>query len=66
MNKQPHAFRYSGRRNHNETDNLIKHEVDLADMESDENVKNFVQLLDAKLEDMSKKNRILKNVNSAQ
>ena len=47
-------------------DNLIKHEVDLADMESDENVKNIVQLLDAKLEDMSKKNRILKNVNSAQ
>ena len=36
-------------------DNLMKHEVDLADMESDENVKNRVQLLDAKQEDMSKK-----------
>ena len=47
-------------------DNLMTHEVDLADMVSDENVKNIVQLLDAKLEDMSKKNRILKNVNSAQ
>ena len=33
-------------------DNLMKHEVDLADVESDENVKNIVQLLDAKLEDM--------------
>ena len=33
-------------------DNLMKHEVDLADMESDENVKNSVQLLDAKLEDI--------------
>ena len=38
-------------------DKLIKHEVDLADVESEENVKNIVQLLDAKLEDMSKKNR---------
>ena len=37
-------------------DNLIKHEVDLADVESDENVKNIVQLLDTKLEDMSKTN----------
>ena len=36
-------------------DNLMKHEVDLADVESNENVKNSVQLLDAKLEDMSKK-----------
>ena len=41
-------------------DNLMKHEVDLADVESDENVKNIVQLLDTKLEDMSKKNRILR------
>ena len=41
-------------------DNLIKHEVDLADVESDENVKNIVQLLDKKLEDMSKKNRTSK------
>ena len=30
-------------------DNLIKHEVDLADVESDENVLSIVQLLDAKL-----------------
>ena len=37
-------------------DNLVKHEVDLADVESDENVKNIVQLLDTKLEDMSKTN----------
>ena len=36
-------------------DNLMKHEVDLADVESDEKVKNSVQLLDAKLEDMIKK-----------
>ena len=36
-------------------DNLMKHEVDLADVESDENVKTIVQLLDAKLEDMSKR-----------
>ena len=37
-------------------DNLMKHEVDLADVELDENVKNnIVQLLDAKLEDMSKR-----------
>ena len=36
-------------------DNLMKHEVDLADVESDEQVKNIVQLLDAKLENMSKK-----------
>ena len=36
-------------------DNLMKHEIHLADVESDENVKNIVQLLDAKLEDMSKK-----------
>ena len=43
-------------------DNLMKHEVDLADVESEENVKNFVQLLDAKLEDMSKRTD-LKNVN---
>ena len=41
-------------------DNLIKHEVDLADVESDENVKNIVQLLDTKLEDMSKTNRTSK------
>ena len=34
--------------------NLMKHDVDLADVESDENVKTIVQLLDAKLEDMSK------------
>ena len=40
--------------------NLMKHEVDLANMESDENVGNIVQLLDAKLEDMSKKNRTSK------
>ena len=39
----------------------MKHRVDLADVESDENVKNIVQLLDAKLEDMCKK-----CVNSAQ
>ena len=36
-------------------DNLMKHEVDLADVESAENVKTIVQLLDAKLEDMSKR-----------
>ena len=36
-------------------DNLMKHEVDLADVESGENVKNIVQLLDAKLEDTSKR-----------
>ena len=36
-------------------DNLMKHEVNLADVESDENVKTIVQLLDAKLEDMSKR-----------
>ena len=36
-------------------DNLMKHEVDLADVESGENVKNIVQLLDAKLEDMCKR-----------
>ena len=41
-------------------DNFIKHEVDLADVESDENVKNIVQLLDTKLEDMSKTNRASK------
>ena len=41
-------------------DNLIKHEVDLADVELDENVKTIVQLLDAKLEDMSKTNRTSK------
>ena len=41
-------------------DNLIKHEVDLADVESDKNVKNIVQLLDTKLEDMSKTNRTSK------
>ena len=35
-------------------DNLMKHEVDLADVESDGNDKNIVQLLDAKLEGMSK------------
>ena len=35
-------------------DNLMKHEVDLADV-SDENVKTNVQLLDAMLEDMSKR-----------
>ena len=35
-------------------DNLIKHEVDLTDMESDENVINIVQLLDTQLEDMSR------------
>ena len=37
-------------------DNLMRHEVDLADVESDKNVKNIVQLLDAKLEDMIKTN----------
>ena len=36
-------------------DNFMKHEVDLADVESDENVKNIVQLLDAMLEDMDKR-----------
>ena len=36
-------------------DNLMKHEVYLADVESDENVKNIVQMLDAKLEDLSKR-----------
>ena len=41
-------------------DNLIKHELDLADVESDENVKNILQLLDAKVEDMSKTNMTLK------
>ena len=41
-------------------DNLIKHEVDLANVESDENVTNIVQLLDAKVEDMCKKNRTSK------
>ena len=35
-------------------DNLMKHEVDLADV-SNENVKTNVQLLDAMLEDMSKR-----------
>ena len=35
--------------------NLMKHKVDLADVESDENVKNIVHLLDAKLEDMNKR-----------
>ena len=38
-------------------DNLMKDEVDLADVEPDENVRNIVQVLDTKLEDMSKKNR---------
>ena len=38
----------------------MKHEVDLVGVESDENVNNFVQSLDAKLEDMSKKNRTSK------
>ena len=61
MNTQPHAFRYSGRDAMIKIfDNLIKHEVDLADVESDENVKNIVQLLDAKLEDTSKMNRTSK------
>ena len=41
-------------------DNLMKHEVDLADVESDENVKIIVQLLETKLEDISKKNRTSK------
>ena len=41
-------------------DNLMKHEVYLASVESDKNVRNIVQLLDAKLEDMSKKNRTSK------
>ena len=41
-------------------DNLMKHEVDLVEVESDENVNNFVQSLDAKLDDMSKKNRTSK------
>ena len=45
--------------------NLMKHEVNLADVESDENVKTIVQLLEAKLEDMSKwtvpQNRELKH-----
>ena len=36
-------------------DNLMKHELNLADVESDENVKTIAQLLDAKLEDMSKR-----------
>ena len=36
-------------------DNLMKHEVILADVESHENVKNIVQLLDAKLEHISKR-----------
>ena len=36
-------------------DNLMKHAVDLADVESGENIKNIVKLLDEKLEDMSKK-----------
>ena len=36
-------------------DNLMKHEVNQADVESDENVKTIVQLLEAKLEDMSKR-----------
>ena len=36
-------------------DNFMKHEVDLADVLSDENVKNSVQFLDDKLEDMSVK-----------
>ena len=36
-------------------DNLMKHEVILANVESHENVKNIVQLLDAKLEDISKR-----------
>ena len=36
-------------------DNLMKHEIYLADVESDEDVKNIVQLLDAKLEDTSKR-----------
>ena len=35
-------------------DNLMTHEVDLGDLESGENVKNIVQLLDVKLEDISK------------
>ena len=35
-------------------DNLMKHEVDLADVQLDQNVKTIVQLLNAKLEDMSK------------
>ena len=41
-------------------DKFMKHEVDLAYVESDENVRNIEQLLDAKLEDMSKKNRTSK------
>ena len=41
-------------------DNLMKYEVELADVESDETVKNIVQLLDTNLEDMSKKNRTSK------
>ena len=41
-------------------DNLMKHEVELAYVESDKNVRNIVQLLDAKQEDMSKKNRASK------
>ena len=36
-------------------DNLMKYEVDLADVESDKNVKIILQMLDAKLEDMSKR-----------
>ena len=36
-------------------DNLMKYEVDLADVESDENVRNILQLLDAKLEDMMRR-----------
>ena len=41
-------------------DNLMKHEVDIADVDSDQNVKNIVKLLDTKLEDMSKKIRTSK------
>ena len=43
-------------------DNLMKHAVKLAYVESDKNVRNIIQLLDAKQEDMSKES--LKTVNS--
>ena len=41
-------------------DILMKYGGDLADVESNENVKNIVQLLDTKLEDKGKKNRTSK------
>ena len=41
-------------------DNLMKHDVDLSNVESDENVRNIEQLLYAKLDDMSKMNKTSK------